>query len=1136
MRYIFIFIIACFVVLFAKQTSAALNVHLIPHSHCDPGWLETFEGYFNGRVSRILTNVVNELSKDPTRTFVWAEISFFERWYETQSDDVKTKLKKLIDNKQFEFVAGGWVQNDEANAHYHQVIDQVTEGHQYLWENFKVKPRVAWQIDPFGHSSLTPSLFAKAGFDALVINRIHFDTKTKYKAAKHMEFIWHGLNQADAKIMTHVLHTHYSAPQGFDFEESWMTTTDENKAKRARELVNILTSRGQVYRTDNLLVPWGDDFKFVDAAKQFNNMDPLVKYINANPDFGVNIQYSTLSRYFDALNKAKTEFPSFFGDFFPYADNADSYWTGYYTTRPALKLHSREVDAMIKSAETGVALANHKSVQGTVPNGKKILNIAATAKDLMWARRNSALVQHHDGITGTARGFVAQDYTNRLDSAYNVSKVALAKSLSVLLAGDKTAPEFDSELRVLDFEEKTDYVVAVHNSLGWPRKQFQHLTVKSKQKIIVTDAAGNQVVSEMIPVDPLKNATVFHLYFLAEVSPLGAETYFLKVDPETSSIAAVPTTQAWSREGYSGPKVDKIFTVAEITHAEGSEAAFIENDNVQVTFSSTNGLMGKIFNKKTGKTQQLNQDLMAYTGASRSGAYIMRTGNPASTVIQKYLLIIYKGEHVQEARIILGNDLEWHIKLYSTEATTTQLIIEQDYKVKAESATEVVVKYRTGIATGSEHFYTDNGVEVLQRTRVDNRPEHNYYPCISMAFVKCETADERLTILNRHSIGATSPVGGTLELMIHRNLPHDDGRGLAEPNNDRSTVATTLWALYSNNAVSNENARELSLLLNNPMRSFIAKDSSLTQHQENLVDTWKENFETSYRPMKYSLPSNVHITTLRYLAGEESLLLRLMHTSEGSDKIKSDLAKKTKLEIQEFFNAFKVQFIGEKSLTITQPIEEQESTRRVWKSSGVSDLSNVQVDEAQLDKQNTDEEGVFISKDALEKAGQEVKQEADSEANLARRKRAAPIEGDDITEKDVEDINSFITLHPTEIRTFEIKLVPRHTQLDTVTVIRTKASPSDKIDLPLQTIRVARGELLTVFLLAFVVIAVLVITTWKSRAEVIRSKKGIFSRIESGVKGTAKKRSHVPLTGVVVDSEGSVTVTNFNEQKSTKQH
>ncbi len=52
-------------------------------------------------------------------------------------------------------------------------------------------------------------------------------------------------------------------------------------------------------------------------------------------------------------------------------------------------MHSREVDAMIKSAETGVALANHKVVQGNVPNGKNILNIADTAHDLKWARRVS---------------------------------------------------------------------------------------------------------------------------------------------------------------------------------------------------------------------------------------------------------------------------------------------------------------------------------------------------------------------------------------------------------------------------------------------------------------------------------------------------------------------------------------------------------------------------------------------------------------------------------------------------------------------------------------------------------------------------------------------------------------------------
>jgi len=42
---------------------------------------------------------------------------------------------------------------------------------------------------------------------------------------------------------------------------------------------------------------------------------------------------------------------------------------------------------------------------------------------------------------------------------------------------------------------------------------------------------------------------------------------------------------------------------------------------------------------------------MAYTGATRSGAYIMRTNAPAASVIRKYLLVVYKGEHVQEARV-----------------------------------------------------------------------------------------------------------------------------------------------------------------------------------------------------------------------------------------------------------------------------------------------------------------------------------------------------------------------------------------------------------------------------------------------------------------------------------------------------
>ncbi len=73
-------------------------------------------------------------------------------------------------------------------------------------------------------------------------------------------------------------------------------------------------------------------------------MDTIIKFIKENPsDFpGVTLKYSTLSRYFESVHqhelkhyaKAKENnnaegplFGIFEGDFFPYADNGDSYWT-----------------------------------------------------------------------------------------------------------------------------------------------------------------------------------------------------------------------------------------------------------------------------------------------------------------------------------------------------------------------------------------------------------------------------------------------------------------------------------------------------------------------------------------------------------------------------------------------------------------------------------------------------------------------------------------------------------------------------------------------------------------------------------------------------------------------------------------
>ncbi len=45
------------------------------------------------------------------------------------------------------------------------------------------------------------------------------------------------------------------------------------------------------------------------------------------------LEYSTPSRYLDALANANVKWPTKYDDMFPYADDPLSYWTGYFTSR-----------------------------------------------------------------------------------------------------------------------------------------------------------------------------------------------------------------------------------------------------------------------------------------------------------------------------------------------------------------------------------------------------------------------------------------------------------------------------------------------------------------------------------------------------------------------------------------------------------------------------------------------------------------------------------------------------------------------------------------------------------------------------------------------------------------------------------
>lgn len=143
--------------------------------------------YYENRVFYILETVVNMLRDNPDRKFMFVETAFFARWYEEQAPNRKALVKRLVKNKQLEFVNGGWCMHDEASPFYLEMIDQTTRGHQFIKREFGIEaaPTGTWQIDPFGHSNTQAWLLsAEAGMDSLFWGRSYYQDFLRRKKIK----------------------------------------------------------------------------------------------------------------------------------------------------------------------------------------------------------------------------------------------------------------------------------------------------------------------------------------------------------------------------------------------------------------------------------------------------------------------------------------------------------------------------------------------------------------------------------------------------------------------------------------------------------------------------------------------------------------------------------------------------------------------------------------------------------------------------------------------------------------------------------------------------------------------------------------------------------------------------------------
>lgn len=162
-----------------------------------------------------ITNIILALEENPERKFSQVEIKFFQMWWDHQSETKKEIVRKMVQKGQLEIVSGGWSMNDEACTTADDIINNMVVGHEWVLREFGVKPRIGWQIDPFGHSNTNTRLFAEMGFDALFFARIDFQDKERRLRDKELEWIWFPNLESlgpEVNILAHTFYHHYSAP------------------------------------------------------------------------------------------------------------------------------------------------------------------------------------------------------------------------------------------------------------------------------------------------------------------------------------------------------------------------------------------------------------------------------------------------------------------------------------------------------------------------------------------------------------------------------------------------------------------------------------------------------------------------------------------------------------------------------------------------------------------------------------------------------------------------------------------------------------------------------------------------------------------------------------------------------------
>ena len=924
----------------ARAQEAVITGHIVPHSHDDGwhtviailpthvlivGWLLTINGYFDVYVHSIYDTVVESLAANPERKFIAVEMAYFFKWWIKASPAQQETTKQLVENGQLEFIVGGWTMEDEACTTYSANIDQMTEGHQFIISLFgeDAAPTIGWQVDPFGHSNVVHEQFGLMGFNATVLDRIQYLLKNDLIANQTMEFVWEtnpNLGES-SNIFTHVLDGNmYCTPvNGLEWDDAFSNppVDDKNILSLSNAIVENILYRRAYGRTNQVLFPWGCDFQHYWAQNDYMNMDKLIAFINQNTSAsGVRVQYSTLTDYFNAVAAEPVDwFLSHQADFFPYNDRDQSWWTGYFTSRNALKGFARTSENVQRVAEIVHVLSQSPWGMRSSPTDYDNLGVL---------RRSNGETTHHDGVSGTAKPYVVYMYLHDLINGTKHVTPIIEDAISTLGQSSSTdVPDMTIDANTMSVLQSGENVaITVFNPTSWVLNKFLEVPV-NQTNLIVTDHTGAVVSSDVLPYPTQFNghcmikgtcghaniSAPYSLFFEVSIPAIGSATYFVTVNDSADANASTFTT---------------------------SNTTFVvSNGAIQLAFNESTYLLSGVTNAGIQQSIDVQQTFMQYQAFGNfpvrnvtEGAYVLRPVGPASKLVPRpYSYEVTQGRFVTQVRqrFTVGcNDsidfescgVEQIFRLYTSDSTDATVQGAVQVLISAgplELNKDLVLRTTTSLNSNGVFYTDDNCFETHERVfnpSLSGVIGGNYFPMTCAGFIRDEETDLKLTFVSDRTHGATSQANGEFEMMIHRCILSEDGKGPLDEMELNNLQNIEKAMIFGAGVESTRIRRQVQYALQYPPTLLYTP----TTHT---AASWP--YAGNYSALLQPLPYNVHLLTLMQLNSTFSpALLRLAHIYEvGEDPIYSQPANIT---LADFIGFAGISALDERTLTAVHPV------------------------------------------------------------------------------------------------------------------------------------------------------------------------------------------------------------------------